>query len=50
MQTLLVNGELYLTSSGEIVLADGEIALSGSCGREDSLFVKQNCSPIIWYC
>jgi len=33
--------------SGEIVLADGEIALSGSCGREDSRFVKQICSPIV---
>ena len=32
---------------GEIVLADGEIALSGSCGREDSRFVKQTCSPIV---
>ena len=33
--------------SGEIVLADGEIVLSDSCGREDSRFVKQICSPIV---
>jgi len=32
--------------SGEIVLSDGEIALLGSCGREDSLQNDKQKFPI----
>ena len=39
-------GEWNLTLSGEIVLSDGEIALLGSCGREDSLQNDKQKFPI----
>lgn len=35
-----------LTLSGEIVLSDGEIALLGSCGCEDSLQNDKQKFPI----